>query len=315
VAFIHRSSTRQAFVIGFPHAVRIVKEIANMPLPATEDRWSAPASQPLFAVLAAGPGEVLASQRLRYQVFAEEMGARIPGGERGLGIDAYDEFCHHLLVREAATGAVVASTRILTSDLAGAASGFYLQSEFDLGGLQQLPGRGMDVGRTCVRADYRTGGAINVLWTGLARFTAAHRFEYMMGCASIPMPPEGVLEAHALLAHLYAAHLGPDEYRVRPRHPVLPAPQVPASRSGMPPLLQAYLRLGAWACGEACQDPGFAVADAFVPLDVKQVPQRYHRYFVCEPVPAATRGDECRVRCGAAIGCSGLSCTCSMASG
>ena len=45
----------------------------------------------------------------------------------------------------------------------------------------------MEVGRTCVHADYRTGATIALLWQGLARFMVMNRFDYPMGCASIPL--------------------------------------------------------------------------------------------------------------------------------
>jgi putative hemolysin len=254
-----------------------------MPVTAQTQLLAEAPSQALFTALASTPLDIIASQRLRYQVFAEEMGARLPSADHGIDVDAYDPFCRHLLVREAATGDVVASTRILDSERAAEAGGFYSQSEFDLGQLEHLPGRVMEVGRTCVRSDYRTGGAINSLWTGLARFMTENHFDFMMGCASIPFVP-GDVTAHALLNQLYATHPAPDHFRVRPRRYVPDAGTPPASPGRMPPLLKAYLRIGAWICGEACWDPDFGVADVFILLDVKQVPERYRRHFLREPV-------------------------------
>jgi putative hemolysin len=254
-----------------------------MPAMAQSQLLAQAPSQALFAALASTQLDIIASQRLRYQVFAEEMGAQLPSADRGIDVDGYDPFCRHLLVREAATGDVVASTRILDSARAAEAGGFYSQSEFDLGQLGHLPGRVMEVGRTCVRADYRTGGAINSLWTGLARYMTENHFDYMMGCASIPFTP-GDVAAHALLNQLYTAHPAPEHFRVQPRCPVPRVWTHPASPARMPPLLKAYLRIGAWICGEACWDPEFGVADVFILLDVKQVPERYRRHFLREPV-------------------------------
>ena len=254
-----------------------------MPQLAEYGPWAPAPRQALVTGLASSPADVLASQRLRYRVFAEEMGARLPTAGLGIDADPYDAFCHHLLVREADTAEVVASTRILVSDDAPAAGGFYSQSEFDLGALENLPGRVMEVGRTCVREDYRTGWAINALWTGLARFMTRERFDFMMGCASIPFAP-GDVAAHALLNDLYARHPAPPRHRVQPRHPVPAMPDQAASPAPLPPLLKAYLRLGARICGEACWDPDFGVADVFILLDVKQVPDRYRRHFLREPM-------------------------------
>lgn len=255
-----------------------------MPHLAEQGPWESSPRQTLVTELASRSVDVLASQRLRYRVFAEEMGARLAGADEGIDRDPYDEHCKHLLVRETDTGDVVASTRILVSDDAPAAGGFYSQSEFELGALEHLPGRVMEVGRTCVRSDYRNGWAINALWTGLARFMTAHRFDYMMGCASIPFNP-GNNATLSLLERLYLDHPAPEQYRVLPRNPV-PHGDTPLSPTPapMPPLLKAYLRLGARICGEACWDPDFAVADVFILLDVNQVPDRYRRHFLRQPI-------------------------------
>lgn len=255
-----------------------------MPQLAGYGPWEPSPRQALVTELASSAADVLASQRLRYRVFAEEMGARLPTAELGIDADDYDAFCRHLLVRETDTGDVVASTRILVSDDAPAAGGFYSQSEFDLGALENLPGRVMEVGRTCVRADYRTGWAINALWTGMARFMTRERFDFMMGCASIPFAP-GDVTGHALLNELYANHPAPAQYRVRPQRPIPPMMHGRAvAPAPLPPLLKAYLRLGARICGEACWDPDFGVADVFILLDVKEVPDRYRRHFLREPM-------------------------------
>jgi putative hemolysin len=86
------------------------------------------------------PWEVRQSQRLRYRVFADEMGARVLGNDRGIEHDHYDGFCSHLLVKDVCTGEVVAGTRVLTDMLACLAGGFYSQGEFDLGGVLRCGG-------------------------------------------------------------------------------------------------------------------------------------------------------------------------------
>ena len=253
-----------------------------MPRLVEQGSWASPTPPVLMTQLASTPSDVLDSQRLRYQVFAEEMGAHLPSADHGIDTDSYDDFCQHLLVRETVTNEVVASTRVLVAENAAAAGGFYSEGEFELDDLRRLPGQVMEVGRTCVRSDYRTGWAINALWTGLARFMTENRFEFMMGCASIPFAP-GDVSGHALLNSLYTNHPPPTQYRVQPRRPIPSISVQPAARAALPPLLKAYLRLGAWICGEACWDPDFGVADVFILLDVKSVPERYRRHFLRGP--------------------------------
>lgn len=73
-----------------------------------------PPRHPHYAVrLARNEDEVRAAQRLRHQVFADELGARLDGPEPGLDSDAFDAYCDHLLVVEEETEQVVGTYRLL----------------------------------------------------------------------------------------------------------------------------------------------------------------------------------------------------------
>jgi putative hemolysin len=259
-----------------------------------------PNERPRFELSIAQTREdVLDSQRLRYRVFAGELGAAIDGrfcascargtctslccgGEFGVDHDQFDPFCRHLLVRETSTRKIVACTRVLSCDAAPNAGGFYSESEFDLAMLDSLPGRVMEVGRTCVDAEYRNGAVIATLWQGLAALVTAEGFDYLFGCASIGLD-DGGAAAHAILKQLREQHLAAPARRVRPFIP-LPAPDGgPATRTRMPPLLKAYLSLGARACGEAYWDRDFNCADVFMLLDVRDLNPRYARHFAIAP--------------------------------
>lgn len=54
----------------------------------------------LHVGLATCPTEILEAQKLRYRVFGEEMGARLPTRVPGVDRDLYDAFCDHLIVRD-----------------------------------------------------------------------------------------------------------------------------------------------------------------------------------------------------------------------
>jgi len=58
--------------------------------------------------------EVRQAQRLRHAVFAGEMGARLDTPLAGHDIDLFDDYCEHLLVRDALTQEVVGTYRVLT---------------------------------------------------------------------------------------------------------------------------------------------------------------------------------------------------------
>jgi putative hemolysin len=224
--------------------------------------------------------EVREAQRLRYQVFARELGAHLHTQLPGLDYDPFDPHCEHLLVRDNVTGQVVGCTRLLTDRQAQQAGGFYSQTEFDLSRILTLPGRFVEVGRTCIHPDYRNGTTIATLWTGLAGFIAEHGFDYFIGCPSIPLGA-GYRQAHATYVALAARYRLPEAQRVTPLIP-LPPPEGPVDlfKPALPPLLKAYLRLGARIGGEPCLDADFGVADLFILLPTRDIERRYARHFL-----------------------------------
>jgi putative hemolysin len=128
--------------------------------------------QHLYLSLARNASEIAEAQRLRYKVFAEEMGAEVSGTD-GLDIDGFDEFCDHLLVRESGTHQVVGTYRILSPHKADEAGGHYSAGEFDLSRISHLFDRTVELGRACVHKDYRNGGHYHHAMGGLGQLHAA----------------------------------------------------------------------------------------------------------------------------------------------
>ncbi|MCP5197130.1 MAG: GNAT family N-acetyltransferase [Gammaproteobacteria bacterium] len=207
------------------------------------------------------------------------MGARLHNRIPGLDHDQLDRYCQHLIVRNA-LGQVIGCTRILTTETARRAGGFYSQTEFDIAPVLALPGRFMEIGRTCVHADYRNGSTISTLWSGLAAFIAEQKIDYLIGCASIPLGEDGGGAARALYAELARRCLVPESLRVKPHLPLPRHDGIAQNRFVVPPLLKAYLRLGAQIGGEPCLDPDFKVADVFILLSTQHIERRYARHFL-----------------------------------
>ncbi|MEZ5584293.1 MAG: GNAT family N-acyltransferase [Candidatus Competibacteraceae bacterium] len=174
---------------------------------------------------------------------------------------------------------VVGCTRILTDQQARQAGGYYSQGEFDISRILAIPGRFMELGRTCVHADYRNGATITALWTGLADFIAEYDFDHLIGCASIPLG-ENNSQAQAIFADLAPRYLTAEPLRVQPLQPLPRGDGLSRSDYVLPPLLKAYLRVGARICGEPCLDPDFQVADLFILLSTRNVERRYARHFM-----------------------------------
>ncbi len=227
--------------------------------------------------------EVREAQRLRYQVFAGEMGARLHATEPGHDIDLFDDFCEHLLVRERAGGRVVGTYRLLTPAQARRVGGFYSDTEFDLTRLRNLRGRMVELGRSCVHPEHRHGGVIMALWGALAGFMVRNGLDTMIGCASIPMLHAGLVSgdvAASVWRQVRERHMAPFEWQVRPRLP-LPVDQLDDSLPVEPPaLIKGYLRLGARILGAPAWDPDFNTADLPMLLRISDLPARYRRHFL-----------------------------------
>ncbi|HEY7813621.1 MAG TPA: GNAT family N-acyltransferase [Nakamurella sp.] len=225
--------------------------------------------------------EVRAAQRLRYQVFAQEMGARLHSPVDGLDIDAFDEFCDHLVVRDESTGEIVGTYRMLPPERAVEAGKLYSDGEFDLSALAPLRAALVETGRSCVHPDHRSGAVVGLVWAGIARYMLLSGHSWLAGCASLSLADGGTMAA-GVWDLVRAKHFAPEEYRVTPLSPWDVDAAARPARATVPPLLRGYLRLGAWVCGRPAFDPDFGVADLLVLLSLDRVDQRYLRFFLGE---------------------------------
>ncbi len=245
---------------------------------ANTEAAAAAHSNGLSIAWARHPHQVLEAQRLRWKVFAEELGARINTPTPGYDIDLFDPYCDHLLVRNA-EGLLVGTYRVLPPHQAKRVGGLYSETEFDLTRLVHLRPRLLELGRSCVHRDYRSGAVIMALWAGLADYMQRNKLDAMIGCASVSMRDGGHYAA-SLWAKLRKTHLAPVEDHMQPR---LPLP-VESLRQDLPaeapPLLKGYLRVGARICGAPAWDPDFNTADFPLLMRLADVNSRYARHFL-----------------------------------
>jgi putative hemolysin len=243
----------------------------------TIEQQARPARHQLSVGLAQSEREILQAQKLRYRIFAGELGAKLPTRTAGVDQDIYDPFCEHLVVRDENSGAVVGTYRILSPENSRRIGNYYSENEFDLTRLQHLRPRMVEIGRSCVDPDYRTGATITLLWAGLAKYMLENNYDSLIGCASISMADGG--HAAASLYSRLGSAMSPLEYRVFPRCP-LPLDalrnDLPAE---LPPLIKGYLRAGAYVCGDPAWDPDFNTADLPILMLMSRLNGRYARHF------------------------------------
>ncbi|QWD91887.1 GNAT family N-acetyltransferase [Polynucleobacter sp. MWH-Braz-FAM2G] len=228
---------------------------------------------------ASSQNEIKEAQRLRYKVFAQEMGANLPQNAEGLDIDEFDAYCDHLLIRDQDSLKVVGTYRVLPPHKALEIGRLYSDAEFDLSRLNHLRPKLVELGRSCVHQDYRSGAVIMALWSGLAQYMQKNGYEIMLGCASIPMADGGHYAA-SLYNSLGNDQMAPTEFHAFPRLP-LPLEKL---NGGLevepPPLIKGYLKLGAKICSAPAWDPDFNTADLLTMLRLSEINPRYAKHFL-----------------------------------
>ena len=240
--------------------------------------------------LAETEDEVREAQALRYRVFYEEMSAKPTPEMQKVRreFDSFDPYCDHLLVIDRSRKPderVVGTYRLLRRAAAARRGQFYSVDEYDIHGILAYAGEILELGRSCIEADYRQRSVMQLLWRGIADYVMYYEIGLMFGCASFPgIDPS----AHALaFSYLYHYHLAPANLRPRalPGRYVdmnmLPKDKVDtrAALAQLPPLVKGYLRLGGFVGDGAVVDPQFGTTDVSVVVVTDRVTGKYYRHY------------------------------------
>ena len=237
------------------------------------------AGQPGSAAAVDSEALIKEAQALRFRVFAKEMGAKLKTESEGLDYDEVDSYCDHLIVYDHSSKKIIGYTRLLTQDQAERLGRFYSQSEFNLDQVLTLPGRFLEIGRTCIDPDYRGGAVLTTLWSALVQYALDGQFNYLLGCASITPGPSG-FAVDAVYRNIDAKNIAPASIQVQPAIPVPTELRCERDESGIPPLLKAYFRFGALVCGEPYWDEDFNCMDLLVLLPLEQLQERYSKHYM-----------------------------------
>lgn len=242
--------------------------------------------------IAVSEADLLAAQRLRYRVFVQELGG--DGGlvdhSAQLERDEMDPIADHLVLvdrrrSETDLDHVVGVYRLLPQERAETFGRFYSESEYDLTRLRQSGRKLLELGRSCVDADYRGGSGVFLIWNALADYVLDTGAEILFGVASF----HGT-DAEALaqpLSWLHHNHLAPAQMRPcalpdgYQRMDLLPAEALDRRQVmlAMPPLIKAYLRLGCTIGDGAFLDHAFNTTDVLVMIDTARMSAKHRSFY------------------------------------
>lgn len=244
--------------------------------------------------LAQSDEEVAAAQRLRYSVFVDEMGASPSPAQRAerREWDRFDDYCQHLLLIDNSVegSPVVGVYRLLHGSTAVGAPerpgpGFYTATEYDLAPIIAYPRETLELGRSCVSAEYRGTAAMQLLWIALSQYIVIHDIGLMFGTASFHGSEIEPLEVP--LSFLHHNHLAPENVRPRALEEhyvnmnILPTDQIDRAEAmrQLPALMKGYMRLGGFVGDGAFIDHEFNTVDVCLVMDTEKISTRYKKFY------------------------------------
>jgi putative hemolysin len=153
--------------------------------------------------------------------------------------------------------------------------------------LKEIANQCIELGRSCVSPEYRTGSVVSLLWSAISVLMMRTDLVYMLGCVSLEETDPAV--GWAIYEYIREQYPAQQKQIATPKADFkLPKPsrteieQIlddPLIESYMPPLFKGYLRLGAFICGEPAIDKEFGTIDYFIMVDIRRVPEKYIRFF------------------------------------
>ncbi len=231
--------------------------------------------------------DLKASQRLRYDVFVDELGGdgNLVDHDARLEADEFDpSFEHLMLLDRTRPGGVMEQTvgvyRLLSGENVRQTGRFYSESEYDLSVLKTSGRKLLELGRSCLHRDYRGGMAMYHLWNALSDYVSEHKVEILFGVASFHGTDIAALAGPLSLLH--HRHLAPEKIRVKAHQShfqnmnLVPEDQLDRRRAMLatPALIKAYLRIGGTVGEGAFVDHNFNTTDVCLILDTAEASAR-----------------------------------------
>ena len=99
-----------------------------------------------------------------------------------MDVDKFDRHFDHLIILHKEKNLIVGTYRLNCSDIL---KDSYTALEFDLGKIFTLQGPFLELGRACIKKDYRKGAVISLLWRGIAEYMNVTEAHILFGCSSL----------------------------------------------------------------------------------------------------------------------------------
>lgn len=229
-------------------------------------------------------GELSEVLKLRFNVFHQEFSGKKPHLSLiRYDIDSFDFKCDHLIVKEKASGKVVATYRLLAETQDRKIERFYSQNEFHMEEFLKLEGNKVELGRACVHKDFRNGEVISMLWKGLCTYAKRADAKYLFGCSSITSDQLPYLSSiiqqlekkEALIADANICATQDFSLSRMPYH------EQSTEKANLSSLINMYLLAGAKMYSGLAYDADMRCVDLLTVMNMETMPASFIRRFAC----------------------------------
>lgn len=228
---------------------------------------------PYILKTAQTPKELIESFKLRHEVFNQEF-REIDGP--GLDFDRYDYFFDHLIIIHRESNSIIGTYRLNCSKFSTES---YTALEFDLSFLKTIHEPYLELGRACIKKEFRKGAVISLLWRGIAEYMRISESNILFGCSSLKI--NNARDAALVYRYLVDEKHVLSEYSSSPTKSFkfdnfeswffffrngLNEHQIQEAEQLVPSLLKSYLKLGAKIAAVPAFDKDFDCVDLLTVL-------------------------------------------------
>ncbi len=233
--------------------------------------------------------ELVLAQKLRYKIFFEEDGA-IPSEQvkkEKRDFDEFDPYCDHLIVVNKKVDVnsddyIIGTYRLMKKDGAKALGKWYSDTEFNVSKFNNYDGEVLELGRACVKKEYRSKLIMTMLWNGLAAYMFDYNIKLMFGCGSFL--GTDVNQYRQSLSYLYyndCIATGDMEVEAiskdKCEYPIISESEFNsiAAFQELPTMIKGYLRIGCKVSRSIYIDWNFNCFDICIIFETKNLKKSY----------------------------------------
>ena len=233
--------------------------------------------------------EIKKAQHLRYKIFLKDKKTKNNPINNLFkrDFDFYDKVSDHIIIIDNNINNnenVVGTYRLLRGNFAKIYKGFYTEQEFDISNLKKHFSNSnmLELGRSCVHVDYRSGIILKLLWQGISNYINNYKIKILFGCASFHgTDPKKFRNEFNLLRKNFCLN---DDFNVKSlqKNPIhfQTLQDEKMVFKNLPPLIKGYLRAGGMMSKDYFIDKEFNTIDFCVVVFTDQIIDRYKNKFL-----------------------------------